>query len=77
MREHSTRESFMRATGITPGAPCPTCTGYADAIDHLRGCPNGRRISNAEAIAAIRRAYGVQLATDDEIRAATRSGREQ
>ena len=54
--EHPTRESFARAIA-DPGLPCFTCDGFADALDHARGCPRAPQISSAEANAAIRAAY--------------------
>jgi hypothetical protein len=56
---HQTRESFMRATGkssVKSPAPAPIPAG----------------ISAAEARAGLRAAYGVTLATDAEIREASR-----
>jgi len=45
---HHTRESFMQASG-RPAVRCMTCPGYADAPDHVGGCPRYERIPAAEA----------------------------
>lgn len=54
---HETRESFMHATGGRPEVRCLTCVGYADAPDHLNGCPKFERTSNREARAGLRKAF--------------------
>jgi hypothetical protein len=74
---HYTRESFMRATGGRPQLACLFCRGYADAIDHLKGCPNREFKSAGDVLAEMRHIWKTPLATDREIRAACNFRRER
>lgn len=72
---HRSRESFAAAVA-PPKLRCVFCPGYADAPDHVRGCPRTKPISNEVARAGLRFAYGGELdpdlASDAEVRAASR-----
>lgn len=57
MTGHLTRESFMRATRGQCAVECLFCNGWADDVDHVNGCPEVERISNADAIAGLRSVY--------------------
>lgn len=56
---HSTRESFMRATGA-PLVRCLFCPGFADGIDHLGGCPRREFVPAGAANAGLARAYAAK-----------------
>ena len=55
---HRTWVSFSLAVG-PPELPCTTCNGFADAPDHVRGCPRVERISAAQARAGLRAAFRI------------------
>lgn len=74
---HATRESFMRAVSGPPQVPCLFCRGFADAIDHVRGCPHIEPASNAQVIAGLRNAWAHRAPPTPPSKDLRREGRER
>lgn len=53
---HETFGSFYQAV-CAPQLQCNFCPGFADALDHVRGCPRYEPVAAADANAGIRKAF--------------------